>query len=153
MAAFDQSSPVTSVLFACTYNMIRSPMAAGVLRYFHGRQLFVDSAGVREADGVDPFAVAAMEELGIDISGHAPKTFEALEDTSFDLIITLSPEAHHRALELTRTMACDVEFWNTFDPTLISGNREAMMDAYRKVRDGLMERLTERFPASRGPTV
>ncbi|WP_431859025.1 low molecular weight phosphatase family protein [Azospirillum sp.] len=153
MAAAIQPLPVTSVLFACTYNIIRSPMAAGILRHFHGNRLFVDSVGVRESDQVDPFAVAVMDELGMDISRHRPKTFEELEDTSFDLIITLSPEAHHRALELTRTMACDVEFWNTFDPTLVEGNREAMLEAYRKVRDGLMERVKERFPTQRGPMV
>ncbi len=153
MASLIQPLPVSSVLFACTYNMIRSPMAAGMLRHFHGHRLFVDSVGVRESDGVDPFAVAAMEEMGIDIARHVPKTFEELEDTSFDLIISLSPEAHHRALELTRTMACDVEFWNTFDPTLVDGNREAMMEAYRKVRDGLLDRVKERFPTQRGPTV
>lgn len=153
MVATIQPLPITSVLFACTYNIIRSPMAAGILRHFHGNRLFVDSAGVREADEVDPFAVAVMEELGIDIARHHPKTFEELEDTSFDLIISLSPEAHHRALELTRTMACDVEFWNTFDPTLVEGNREAMLEAYRKVRDGLMARVKERFPTQRGPTV
>ena len=153
MAAAIQPLPVTSVLFACTYNIIRSPMAAGILRHFHGNRLFVDSVGVRESDEVDPFAVAVMEELGIDISRHRPKTFEELEDTSFDLIISLSPEAHHRALELTRTMACDVEFWNTFDPTLVEGNREAMLEAYRKVRDGLMDRVKDRFPTQRGPMV
>jgi protein-tyrosine-phosphatase len=153
MAAAIQPLPVSSVLFACTYNIIRSPMAAGILRHFHGHRLFVDSAGVRESDEVDPFAVAVMEELGIDISKHRPKTFEELEDTSFDLIVSLSPEAHHRALELTRTMACDVEFWNTFDPTLVEGNREAMLEAYRKVRDGLLDRVKARFPTQRGPTV
>jgi len=153
MASLIQPLPVTSVLFACTYNMIRSPMAAGVLRHYHGQRIFVDSVGVREADGVDPFAVAAMEELGIDISRHVPKTFEELEDTSIDLIVSLSPEAHHRAIEMTRTMACDVEFWNTFDPTLVDGNREAMLEAYRKVRDGLLQRVMDRFPTSRGPTV
>ncbi|PWC43096.1 arsenate reductase ArsC [Azospirillum sp. TSO22-1] len=153
MAAAIQPLPVTSVLFACTYNIIRSPMAAGILRHFHGNRLFVDSVGVRESDEVDPFAVVVMEELGMDISRHRPKTFEELEDTSFDLIISLSPEAHHRALELTRTMACDVEFWNTFDPTLVEGNREAMLEAYRKVRDGLMERVKDRFPTQRGPMV
>lgn len=153
MAALLQPLPVSSVLFACTFNMIRSPMAAGMLRHFHGQRLFVDSVGVRESDGVDPFAVAAMEELGIDISRHVPKTFEELEDTSFDLIISLSPEAHHRAIELTRTMACDVEFWHTFDPTLVDGNRETMLGAYRKVRDGLMDKVKDRFPTTRGPTV
>ncbi|WP_029007035.1 low molecular weight phosphatase family protein [Azospirillum halopraeferens] len=145
--------PVSSVLFACTYNMIRSPMAAGILRHYHGHRIFVDSVGVRESDAVDPFAVAVMEELGIDISRHVCKTFEELEDTSFDLIISLSPEAHHRAIEMTRTMACDVEFWNTFDPTLVDGSRDAMLAAYRQVRDGLSTRVLARFPPERGPRV
>ncbi|MBB3266211.1 protein-tyrosine-phosphatase [Azospirillum sp. OGB3] len=144
---------MTSVLFACTYNMIRSPMAAAIMRHFHGTRVYVDSVGVREGDEVDPFAVAVMEEMGIDLSRHRCRSFEDLEDTNFDLIVSLSPEAQHRAIEMTRTMACEVEFWNTFDPTLVDGNRDAMLEAYRKVRDGLLTRIKERFPLSRGPTV
>ncbi|MDW7556545.1 low molecular weight phosphatase family protein [Azospirillum brasilense] len=153
MAPVLQPLPVTSVLFACTYNMIRSPMAAAIMRHFHGTRVYVDSVGVREGDEVDPFAVAVMEEMGIDLSRHRCRSFEDLEDTNFDLIVSLSPEAQHRAIEMTRTMACEVEFWNTFDPTLVDGNREAMLEAYRKVRDGLLGRIKERFPLSRGPTV
>lgn len=145
--------PVTSMLFACTYNMIRSPMAESLMKRFHGQRVYVDSVGVRAGEDIDPFAVAVMEEIGIDISRHRCKTFDDLEDTNVDLIVTLSPEAHHRAMELTRTMACEVEFWNTFDPTLVDGTREAMLDAYRDVRDGLYERIVKRFPLSRGPTV
>ena len=147
------SLPVTSVLFACTYNMIRSPMAAAMMRHYHGTRVYVDSVGVREGDEVDPFAVAVMEEIGIDISRHRCRTFEDLEDTNFDLIVSLSPEAQHRAIEMTRTMACDVEFWNTFDPTLVDGTRDAMLEAYRHVRDGLLARVKQRFPLTRGPTV
>lgn len=145
--------PLTSILFACTYNMIRSPMAAGLMRHFHGSRVYVDSVGVREGDEVDPFAVAVMDEMGIDLSRHRCRTFEDLEDTNFDLIVSLSPEAQHRAIEMTRTMACEVEFWNTFDPTLVSGTRDSMLEAYREVRDGLLTRIKERFPLSRGPTV
>ena len=145
--------PVTSVLFACTYNMIRSPMAAAMMRHYHGTRVYVDSVGVREGDEVDPFAVAVMEEIGIDLSKHRCRTFEDLEDTNFDLIVSLSPEAQHRAIEMTRTMACDVEFWNTFDPTLVDGTRDAMLEAYRHVRDGLLTKVKQRFPLSRGPTV
>ncbi|GLR81049.1 low molecular weight phosphatase family protein (plasmid) [Azospirillum oryzae] len=145
--------PVTSVLFACTYNMIRSPMAAAMMRHYHGTRVYVDSVGVREGDEVDPFAVAVMEEIGIDLSKHRCRTFEDLEDTNFDLIVSLSPEAQHRAIEMTRTMACDVEFWNTFDPTLVDGTRDAMLEAYRQVRDGLLAKVKQRFPLTRGPTV
>jgi protein-tyrosine-phosphatase len=153
MASFPAAPNPTSVLFACTYNMIRSPMAEGIMKHLHGHQIFVDSAGVRDGEAIDPFVVAVMDELGIDVSRHRPKTFDDLEDSNFDLIVSLSPEAHHRSMEMTRTMAVDVEFWNTFDPTVIDGNRAAMLDAYRKVRDGLVTRIKERFTLSRGPTV
>ncbi len=88
-----------------------------------------------------------MDEIGIDISAHEPRTFDDLEDESFDLIISLSPEAQHRAVDMTRVMACDVVFWNTFDPTLVEGSRDMRLAAYRQVRDQLARRIAERFPA------
>jgi len=134
-----------SVLFACTLNAIRSPMAAALLRRSHGRSIFVDSAGVRAAP-IDPFAVAVMAEIGIDLSGHQSKSFDDLEDTSFDLVISLSPDAQHAAVELTRASACDVEFWPVFDPTIAESSREERLAAYRMVRDHLQKRIAERFP-------
>jgi len=139
----------SSVLFACTFNAIRSPMAEALLRHLHGRQIYVDSVGVRDAE-IDPFAVAVMDEIGIDIGKHRAKTFEDLEDTSFDLVVSLSPEAQHSAVELTRTMACEVEFWPTLDPTAVEGSREEMLGAYRLVRDQLRKRILERFPLAPG---
>ena len=136
-----------AVLFACGLNSLRSPMAAGLFRQIMGRAIYVASAGVR-TDELDPLAVAAMEEVGIDISRHRPMTFEELEDwegLNFDLIVTLSPEAHHKALELTRTLAADVEYWPTPDPTVVEGTREQRLAAYREVRDQLIERIKERF--------
>jgi protein-tyrosine-phosphatase len=139
----------SSVLFACTFNSIRSPMAEALMKHLHGRQIYVDSVGVREAE-IDPFAVAVMDEIGIDISKHRGKTFDELEDTSFDLVVSLSPEAQHSAVELTRTMACEVEFWPVLDPTAIEGSREEMLEAYRMVRDHLRRRILERFPMAGG---
>lgn len=141
-----------SVLFCCTMNALRSPMAEGIFKQLHNRRIFVDSVGVRAGE-LDPFAVAVMDEIGIDISRHRVKTFDTLEDTSFDLIISLSPEAHHSALELTRTMACEVEFWNTFDPSIVEGSREVRLEAYRQVRDSLARRIRERFPLQAAPRV
>jgi protein-tyrosine-phosphatase len=135
----------SSVLFACTFNSIRSPMAEALLKHLHGQRIFVDSVGVRAAE-IDPFAVAVMDEIGIDVVRHRSKTFEDLEDTSFDLVVSLSPEAQHSAVELTRTMACEVEFWPMLDPTAVEGSREEMLGAYRTVRDQLRRRLLERFP-------
>jgi protein-tyrosine-phosphatase len=143
-----------AVLFACTMNSVRSPMAAAILRYLAGRRAYVESAGVR-AGGVDAFAVAVMDEIGIDISRHSPRTLRELNDTSFDLIVSLSPEAHHQALELTRTMAVEVEYWPTFDATLIIGSasREQILQAYRDVRDSLFRRIKGRFGFEGGPSV
>jgi protein-tyrosine-phosphatase len=136
-----------AVLFACGLNAVRSPMAAALLKQMLGGSLYVGSAGVRKGE-VDPFAVAVMEEIGIDIESHDPITFEELEDLeglNFDLIVTLSPEAHHKALELTRVLAVDVEYWPTADPTAVEGNREQRLNAYRVVRDQLVEKIRERF--------
>jgi protein-tyrosine-phosphatase len=140
-----------SVLFCCTRNAIRSPMAEGILKYLHGRRIYVDSVGLREGE-IDPFVIAVMDEIGIDLSRHRSKTFDDLEDGSFDLIISLSPEAQHHAVEMTRTMACEVEFWNTFDPTVVEGNRETRLNAYRQVRDTLLDRITARFPGPPRPS-
>ncbi len=141
-----------SVLFACTNNAIRSPMAEGIMKRFYGHVVFVDSVGVR-AGALDPFAVAAMDEIGVDISRHRPKAFADLEDSSFDLIISLSPEAQHQAVEMTRTMACEVLFWHTFDPTAVDGSREVRLDSYRQVRNTLLRRIREYFPLPPPPRI
>ena len=143
-----------SVLFACTMNAVRSPMAAAILRHLAGRRCYVQSAGIRAGE-LDAFMVAAMEEIGIDVSQHTPHTIGDLNDTSFDLIVSLSPEAHHQALELTRTMAVEVEYWPTFDASMMQGqgNREQVLDAYRTVRDRLFRRIKQRFGLEGGPTV
>ena len=136
-----------AVLFACGQNSVRSPMAESLLHQMFPKALYVKSAGVRKGE-LDPFAVAVMAELGQDISKHKPMTFDELEDwegLNFDLIITLAPEAHHKALELTRTLAADVEYWPTQDPTGTSGNREQKLAAYREVCDGLLMRIRRRF--------
>jgi len=135
----------SAVLFACTMNSIRFSMAEAILKHLHGKRIFVDSVGARRGE-IDGFAVAVMEEIGIDLARHRSKSFAQLEDSSFDLIISLSPEAQHKAMEMTRTMACEVEFWNTFDPSMVEGSREARLDAYRRVRDELYRRIKDRFP-------
>ena len=144
-----------SVLFACGQNSVRSPMAESLLRQIFPHALYVRSAGVKKGE-LDPFAVAVMAEFGQDISKHKPISFEELEDwegLNFDLIITLSPEAHHKALDLTRTLAADVEYWPTHDPTGIDGSREQKLQAYREVCDTLLMRIRKRFskvPAASG---
>ncbi len=142
-----------AVLFACGMNSIRSPMAAALLRQMLGGSLQVASAGVRK-DELDPFAVAVMDEIGVDISAHRPVTFEELEELEdgldFDLIVTLAPEAHHKAMELTHRLSADVEYWPTADPSAIEGHREQRLDAYREVRDQLLQRIRTRFAGQGG---
>lgn len=142
----------SAVLFCCTMNSVRSPMAEAILKQIHGQRIFVDSVGVR-AQEIDGFVIAVMDEIGIDMGKHKSKTFDDLEDESFDLIISLSPEAQHKAVDMTRTMACDVEFWNTMDPSIVEGSREERLEAYRAVRDGLMKRIRQRFPALGAPQI
>jgi protein-tyrosine-phosphatase len=129
-----------AVLFACTRNAVRSPMAEALGRHLFGKEVYFASAGVKRGDS-NGFAMAVMDEIGIDMSKHSPQTFEDLEDGYFDLIVTLSPEAHHKALEVTRTHATEVIYWPTLDPTAVEGSRERILDAYRNVRDGLLERI------------
>ncbi len=136
-----------AVLFACGLNSVRSPMAESLLQSMFPNTLYVRSAGVKKGE-IDPFAVAVMKELGQDISRHKPQTFAELEDwegLNFDLIVTLSPEAHHKALALTHTIAADVEYWPTPDPTDTEGTREQRLQAYREVCDGLVTRIRKRF--------
>jgi protein-tyrosine-phosphatase len=138
-----------AVLFICGKNSVRSPTAASLLRQFVPHGLYVQSAGVNKGE-LDPFAVAVMNEIGHDISKHKPWTIEDLDDwegLNFDLIITLSPEAHHKALQLTATSASDVEYWPTSDPVGIEGRRELQLDGYRRVRDELQQRIQQRFGA------
>ncbi|MET3911628.1 protein-tyrosine-phosphatase [Bradyrhizobium sp. S3.3.6] len=147
MAGPPRARDPQSVLFACAMNSVRSPMAESLLRHMFAQGLYVKSAGARKGE-LDPFAIAVMAELGQDISTHRPQTFEELEDwegLNFDLIITLSPEAHHKALELTRTLAADVEYWPMQDPTTIEGSRDQKLAAYREVCDQLLMRIRRRF--------
>lgn len=131
---------LTAVLFACNMNAVRSPMAEGIARFLARGQIYVDSCGVFEGE-LDPFAVAVMDEVGIDLAAHTPKSFDRLEDTSFDAIVSLTPEAHHQAVELTRTIDAEVIYWPTPDPTIATGSREQRLEAYREVRDLLTSKI------------
>ena len=141
-----------SVLFACTHNSIRSVMAENIMKSLYGHAVYVDSVGVR-AKTVDGFAVEVLDEIGLDASNHVAKNFEDLEDSSFDMIISLSREAHNKAEELTRTTACETELWNTIDPSLTEGNREMRLNAFRHVRDDLYEKIKARFRTAPAPRV
>ena len=136
---------IQAVLFACSMNAVRSPMAEALLKWRTGGKLFVQSCGAREDGDMDGFAVYVMSELGLDISDHHPRSFEELEDGGFDLVITLAADAHSKAIDLTRSEAVDVEFWETPDVTVVHGSRDQKLEAYREVRDQLDENIRRRF--------
>ncbi len=142
----------TSVLFACTHNSVRSPMAEAIMRSLYGNRIYVASAGVRATE-IDGFTIEVMSEIGLDVEDHYSKNFDELEDGSFDLIICLSKEAKIKADEITRTMACDVEHWITVDPSEVEGNREMRLNTYRQVRDDLYQKIKTRFATAPAPLV
>lgn len=142
-----RSARPQSVLFVCSQNVVRSVMAEAIAKHLFGKSVYVQSAGV-VAGEPDPFVTAVMDEMGLDVKRHRPQSVRDLEEyegLGFDLAISLSPDAHHKALELTRTNALDVEYWPTPDPTLEAGNREQRLEAYRAVRDELERRILARF--------
>ena len=134
--------PPSSVLYVCNHNVIRSPMAEALTRQMFPKSIYTASAGVRTGEP-DPFVTVVMSELGLDLTLHEPQSLEELEDGYFDLIVTLSPTAHHVALERSHVNAADVIYWPSADPTVVQGSREQMLNAYRDVRDRLKEDIRE----------
>lgn len=135
---------LSSILFVCSENALRSPMAEALTKHRFETKFFVDSVGVRDGE-LDPMTIAVMDEIGVDMSGHKSKRLDDLMDTSFEVIVTLSPEAQHKAIEHTRVTASEVEYWPTPDPSVATGHRDARLAAYRDLRDYLIRRIEERF--------
>jgi protein-tyrosine-phosphatase len=129
----------------CRMNAVRSPMAEALARSMLPPGTFIASAGILRHGARDPFVDAALIEKGLALLRHQPKTIDDIEDAYFDLIVTLAPEAHHAALEWTRTFAVEVEYWPTPDPTIAVGTREQIMAAYRDLRVRLETRIARRF--------
>lgn len=148
MTAAAARSP-RSILFMCGLNSVRSPVAELLARRELPATVFIASAGVRAGER-DPFVDAILVEKELSLGGRQPRSFDDLDDDYFELIVTLSPEAHHTALELTRSMAVEVEYWPTPDPTAAVGTREQILSAYRDMRDRLSARIAARFPCVPG---
>lgn len=135
----------SAVLFVCSFNRTRSPMAAALMRQLHGDRVYVDSCGIEAGPGLDPLVVEVLAEAGIEAMVRAPKSLEQLEDDSFDLVVSLTPDAQHRVAQRLRGRAVELEYWPTFDPTEAEGSREVILDAYRRLRDQLCQSIRERF--------
>jgi protein-tyrosine-phosphatase len=144
--------PVSSVLFACTSNSIRSRLAEELARWRTRGRVHITSCGVNPGDR-DGFVAEVLDEIGLELSDQETRGFRDLEDSDFDLIITLSPDAHEAALEFARNLATVVEYWPTVDPSLVQGNREQRLEAYRRTRDEIQQRITARVSGSSAPVV
>lgn len=134
-----------SILFACTLNRTRSPMAEGLARRTCGEAVTVDSCGVSPAEDFDPFMLAVLAEVGASLPDRPGKGFEALDDQDFDLIVSLSPDADATAQRLGAARGIAVKSWPTPDPTVAEGSRESILAAYREVRDALDRRIRGLF--------
>lgn len=144
------------VLFACTYNATRSPMAQALARAMGGRggvaPIEAASAGVFAGAPLDPMAIEVMAELGADIADHHPHSFADLEADggdleAFDVVVALSPAAERRAIEYLRDTETPVEFWRVADATAEDGSETTRAAAYRAARDAIQARIRNRFAA------
>jgi protein-tyrosine-phosphatase len=153
-AAAPQPLP-QSVLFCCDHNSVRSPMAEGIMKKLYGTATYVQSAGVKGELEVDGFAIAVCQEIGVELSRHRTRSFDQMEEwgddlSSFDLIVALSPASQRRALDLTRHVHLEIDYWPILDPTGLGESREAKLGSYRQARDQILARLTEKFGEPRG---
>mgnify|MGYP001202055099 CR=1 FL=1 len=137
-----QRRAVGAILFACNINAVRSAIAELVVKNAFPGEIFVDSCGVRPGQK-DGFAIAVMDEIGLDMSRHEPKSFGQLDSEFYDVIISFSPEAHKVASDLTRDIDCETIYWPVDDLAELSGSREERLRAYRLVRDDIIKRLTD----------
>lgn len=110
--------------------------------------MYVQSAGVHKGTKSDIFVTTIMEEVGLDVSHHQPRSLKELDEGGFDLIIALNEEAYQFAKKETRTESVDIEFWPTYDATVTMGSRDRKLEAYREVRTQLEAKLKDRFAKS-----
>ena len=136
---------ISSVLFACNINAVRSAMAEAIIKSRFPGKIFTDSCGVTPGQ-LDGFAVAVMAEIDVDLSQHAPKGFDDLDCDLYDVIISFSPEAHARAKDLTRNVDCDALYWPVDNLAGLQGSREERLRAYRSVRDDIIAKLDLYLP-------
>ncbi|MEQ9518631.1 MAG: hypothetical protein RLN89_04240 [Parvibaculum sp.] len=139
-----------AVLFACTLNSVRSPMAEALAKHLYGTAMFVDSAGV-ECGELDPFVLEVLDEIGYTRKVHQAKSLDDLQDHSFDVIIALTEEAKATAARVMEDENIEIELWPVIDPTEMGGTRTQRLEAYRSLRDDLIRRLKSRFGEASQP--
>lgn len=139
----EATSELPTVLFVCSMNSVRSPMAAALARQAFPGRIIARSVGVNGGKA-DQFVHEVMEEIGIDMSVHTPHILDELVANRFDLVITLSDDAPE-AVARKGLEAGEVEQWTVADPSLVEGSRDVVLSAYRELRDSLRRRVRNRL--------
>jgi len=136
-------SNALAVLFVCTFNRVRSPMAAGLVRLLYGEALEADSCGLQAGEEIDPLAAAVMAEVGVDLASHRPRRLEdMIGERRYDHIVALSGEAWPQVKALAQPMASN---WPIPDPAERESSRHGRLEAYRITRQMLQVRILECF--------
>ena len=125
-------------------------MAEGIMKKFHGREVYVQSAGVKNELEVDGFAIAVCQEIDVELSRHRVRSMDEMSEwgddlSSYELVVALSPSAQRRALEMTRYYALEVVYWPVLDPTGLGESRNQKLHYYRETRDQIVNRILGRF--------
>ena len=129
-----------AILFACNINAVRSAMAEAMIKVTYPGKIFADSCGVSPGNP-DGFAIAVMEEIGINMNTHQPKSFDELDSAFYDVIISFSPEAHEAAVALTQSIDCETLYWPVDNLANLTGSRDERLRAYRHVRNMIQDKL------------
>jgi arsenate reductase len=127
------------VLIVCTGNSCRSQMAEGLWNHLAGGEWIAFSAGSLPAGYVHPLAVAAMNEIGLDISSHHSKPVDTFAGQSFDLVVTVCDYAKETCPALPE--ATQTLHWPFHDPFTATGSEEARLATFREVRDQIADQI------------
>ena len=141
---------ISSVLFCCNYNSVRSPMAEGILKNLFGKKIFVQSAGVFDTLEIDGFTVKVCNEINVKLSKHRVRSLREMEREggfigSFDLIIPLTKESSEEAYKYSNYSSVTIEDWIVDEPVKNENDINQTLYSYRKTRDIIFDKIKKRF--------
>ena len=141
---------ISSVLFCCNYNSVRSPMAEGIFKKLIGRKIFVQSAGVFDTLEIDGFTVKVCNEINVKLSKHRVRSLREMEREggfigSFDLIIPLTKESSEEVNRYSTYSSVMIEDWIVDEPIKDENNINQTIYSYRMTRDIIFDKIKNRF--------
>ena len=141
---------ISSVLFCCNYNSVRSPMAEGIFKSLAGRKVFVQSAGIFDTLEIDGFTVKVCDEINVKLSKHRVRSLREMEKEggfigSFDLIIPLTKESSEEVYKYSAYSSVMIEDWTVDEPIQYENDIGQTLSSYRVIRDIIFDKIIERF--------